>query len=194
MNTNNKPYLLVSKIQWHRSMKLVFGLALFAMLCLLPIRMLMATMLFIFLMLLIDKVSMVPGESAQKGGPMRNEDYELAKVKWKSEIEHNQDLETTSIKRKIKSKNIAKKRGRVSSNKTKANGDFRKAGTDTEYELAKRRWRREIRDKQFERRVRNLFSRIRESELDEYQRGIEEIRHLLITRCNSLADESASKK
>ncbi len=159
-----------------RKSLILFGfLSIAIVLCLLPFKILVMLMLAICLILIVGNLSISPlilGRNLMRNQKDESEDeYERIKREWKEQIERDQEL-TQKIEETIIRL--------IDQNK------------ENKYEHAKIRWKREIMDKKYERRIQRIFSRIRDSDSKMYQHGIKEIQEILALRKSNLVKERAS--
>ncbi len=181
----------------HHFILITGGIFLFVIFCFVPFRIIIAMMLFVFLLILINKIYTSPAFNYNEIDLLVNDEYEKAKQQWKKEIEHEQRIKAIVNKRNQKdwdnklnaSQKNLKNSGHSIISIVQKNGEI----ASTYFEV-KKRWRKEINDMAFERRIQNIFCRIRESETEDYERGIKEIEKLLSMRRDSLLDMPLQKK
>lgn len=163
---------------------LALFLALFVMIFFLPDRLLVAAILFIFLMLVLNRFSMTTSATGLTSEKISATSYEQAKSHWKKEYSKKQAI---SRKQNIQS-------GRIKSsgvNLRGVNGSiisinrFEKR-LETKYNELKIRKRNELNDQTMELRIQSIFNDIRELNSEDYQKGLEEIRRILSLRQSSL--------
>ena len=164
--------------------------------CFLPDRLLIAAMLFVLLLLIMNRIDnsssilntgFVFENSGREEQSKRNRKMEFGNEHSFGrilEILKNKQSVTTEIQTKqlptYNGKSIIKNIDRNSKNKIK-------------YSLEQKRLRREIKDEEIERRIQTIFAKIRKSDQVTYEKGIEEIQELLIMRQNFLWDLPAYK-
>lgn len=153
----------------------------------LPERIILVLFLLILLLLLLNVIN-GRGRRQETCASFDN-DYQLAKTRWRREFFRSRDKSKLAPVAGIDEDDSA--RAGLTNKALKPNGkiikviDKNRQGRKA-YQFAKLRWRNEISDQLFEKRIQSVFERIRESDPAEYQKGIEEIRTLLYMRKNSL--------
>lgn len=156
---------------------LVGGVGLVLLMILFPDRILLAILLFISLILLLNRITQVTPDRQKHGTEMPRVSYETAKSNWKNEMLGRQSGRRL---RQRRSKPFKARKSNII--RLVDEGEM----AHQSYQEAKLRWRNEINDQAIERRIQSVFERIRSSDDDAYQKGLKEISNLLKLRQNSL--------
>ncbi len=178
------------------SLTTVSCLILAAAFCLIPERIILAFLLFIFLILMINWISASTSIKEDNIEGKINDPYESAKEQWKKEIDQDLKIDRIIENRKklyFESSVISKNEAHKISGKTILRLVNQNYANNIEYSRLKDRWRKEMNDQEIERRIQHLFAKIRKSAPSEYEKGIEKIQELLLMRQNCLLDSLYSK-
>ena len=169
----------------------------FIMFCFLPERLIVAALLAIFLLLVLNGISAFSSSTQDSFQSERFDQYEMAKSAWKKELEHDLKIQEI-IKERETGQNLKRREHRTKPIQIRQNRIMRvveiEKGMVMKYQEAKNRWRMEMNDQVFEKRVQSVFKRIRNGNELEYQQGLEEIQRLLSLRSHSLSALTAMKK
>lgn len=161
------------------------GIALFFMICFLTERVLIASLLVIVLMLLVNRLT--ASQAMKHAIPTTD----LTATETSFQLRLNKNVEQALQKNSLKNSK-PDSRENNKNHLDRQNPIIRMIEKNdqgkVEYDEAKLRWRNEMNDQAFEKRIQTIFDRIRDAESEEYKEGIREIDHLLELRRNSLVN------
>ena len=156
-------------------------ICLFLMVFFMPEKLLIAGLMFIGMMLFVNRLTYFNGNITKSNPGPAPHKSEVTKVKLHPKVEAQLEQEEES-----------KQSSTTISNKI-INVIEKDSDGALEYKSAKARWRNEINDQAFEKRIQTIFTDIRDVDDQSYNAGIQEIRHLLDLRRESLIAQLPEK-
>jgi len=157
------------------------------MVCFLPERLLIAAFLVVMMMLFVNRLSSSQACVPNKIRTDIEKNPVAVKLRLNKKVEQCIQEEKRGEKKPIAAENLNEKPAGPNRFMSLVEKDAR---TNIAYKEAKLRWRNEINDQAFEKRIQTIFEQIRDANSVDYEKGIQEIHHLLDLRRNSLINQS----
>ncbi len=161
------------------------------MICFLPERLLIAGLLIVFLMLLVNRLSSSQAYAPYKARTGITKNKGPVKLKLNKKVEQCIQEEKNGKNQAIVEEHLDEETGQSNRFIRVIEKDLR---SNLAYKEAKFRWRNEINDQVFEKRIQVVFEQIRDANAGEYKKGIKEIHYLMDLRRNSLTNLTFDEK